>query len=155
LSLLGIDIGSGSCKGVVFDENGKIMASSESVYSTYSPGPDMVEINADVFWKAVVEVTRNVSELMACDPIEAISISSHGETVIPVNRHGEAIGPAIMNSDNRAVKEANWWNRELGKDEIYRITGLPLHAMFALNKIMWLRENQPDVYAKADRFISV
>jgi xylulokinase len=131
------------------------MARSESVYSTYSPGPDMTEINADVFWKAVVEVTRNVSELMADDPIEAISISSHGETVIPVNRHGEAIGPAIMNSDNRAVKETNWWNRELGRDEIYRITGLPLHAMFALNKIIWLRENQPDVFTKADRFVSV
>ena len=60
-----------------------------------------------------------------------------------------------MNSDNRAEEEAEWWNKTFGKEEIYKITGVPLHAMFTLNKIMWIRKNKPEIYSKTHRFLSV
>lgn len=155
MSLLGIDIGSGSCKGVVFDYFGEILASASYEYSTYSPGPNMAEINPEIFWEAVIKITRQLAAAVANNPIEALSISSHGETIIPIDRFGNAVSPAIMNSDNRAVEQSIWWEKALGREKIYEITGLPLHTMFALNKIMWLKQYKPDVYAKTERFVSV
>lgn len=155
MSLLGIDIGSGSCKGVAFDEDGNILASANYGYSTYSPGPDMVEINAEVFWEAVVNISRQITEKIPDNPVEALAVSSHGETVIPVDGDGNPVGPGIMNSDNRALEQSRWWENTLGKEAVYEITGVPLHPMFALNKIMWLKKHRPEQFAGAERFLSV
>lgn len=155
MSLLGIDIGSGSCKGVVFDHSGRILAASSREYATYSPAHNTAELDAEVFWESVVKVVRQVSAMVENDPVEALSISSHGETFIPVYGDGSAAGPAVMNSDNRAVKQSQWWESAMGRERIYGITGLPLHPMFALNKILWLKENDPEAYSRAHRFVSV
>lgn len=155
MSLLGIDLGSGSCKGVVFNYYGMIIAQASEEYSVYSPAPGMAEMDAEIFWEAVVKVTRRLSAVVERDPIEALSISSHGETFIPVLNDGSAAGPAVMNSDNRAVKQSEWWEKTLGKEKIYSITGLPVHPMFALNKIIWLKEHNPDVYSRVDKFLNV
>ena len=155
MSLLGIDLGSGSCKGVVFSADGAILAQAAREYTPLCPRPGWAEMPAETFWEALVAVTREVATQVPRDPIEALAISSHGETVIPVASDGRTVGPAIMNSDNRAIAEAAWWETALGGDEIYRITGTPLHPMFAINKIMWLRAHAPEVYACAERFLSV
>jgi len=155
MSLLGIDIGSSSCKGVVFSAGGMELARESQSYSPTIIGSAMVEIDAVVFRDAVFNVIRLLSERVEHDPIQAFAISSHGETTIPVDKNGNATYRAIMNSDNRAEVEVEWWDKTFGKEEIYKITGLPLHAMFALNKIMWIRKHKPEVYAKTERFLSV
>lgn len=155
MSLLGIDMGSGSCKGVVFAHDGTMLAQAARAYAPTCPRPGWAEMAAEIFWESMIAVTREVSARVAHDPIEALAISSHGETVIPVDTQGQAVGPAIMNSDNRATAEAAWWTTAFGDDNLYRITGSPLHAMFALNKIMWLRHHAPEIYTRTDRFLSV
>lgn len=155
MSLLGIDIGSGSCKGVVFDVNGNHLASETVPYTANSRQPSFVEIDATVFRDAVFTIVRKLSEQVTHDAIEALAVSSHGETIIPIDQNGNAIAPAIMNADNRAVAEADWWRENFGAEEIYEISGVPLHAMFSLNKIMWLRKYQPEIYHAAYKFLSV
>ena len=155
MSLLGIDVGSSSCKGVAFDVRGRMLARASSAYSPASPGPGMFEIDAECFWRAVVEVTRTVAGQVAGDPIEALAISSHGETFMPVNTAGTAIAPAIMNADSRALEQSDRWETTLGRGKIYAITGLPLHPMWSLNKIMWLKQHNSGLFARAARFVSV
>lgn len=155
MSLLGIDIGSSSCKGVVFNADGKELARGGQSYSTVNTGPAMVEMDATLMRDAVFNVIRELSKKTADDPIKAFAISSHGETTIPVDKNGNAVGPAIMNSDNRAVEETEWWEKTFGKEKIYAITGVPLHSMFSLNKIIWLKKNNPGLYNRADKFLSV
>jgi xylulokinase len=155
MSLLGIDIGSSSCKGVVFGTSGEELAKATHAYSTEHPGPAMVEMNPEVFRDAVFAVIRTLSAQVLHDPVEALAISSHGETTIPVDSDGNPSGPAIMNSDNRAVEEAQWWDESFGREKIYAITGLPLHAMFSLNKIMWIKRHRPEIYNRSAKFLSV
>jgi len=155
LSLLGLEIGSSSSKGVVFNLDGTVLASATENYSIYSPSPAMFEIDAQKFWQAVVKITRRLSENVENDPIEALAISSQGETFVPVDKDGNEAGPAIMNSDNRAVEQTKQCLQTLGKEGIYRIAGVPAHPMFALNKIMWLKKHKPDDYARAKKFLSV
>lgn len=112
-------------------------------------------MDATIFREMVFSVIRKLCKQVRDHPVEAFAISSHGETTIPVDKQGNATHPAIMNSDNRAGEEAGWWERTFGREEIYKITGVPLHEMFSLNKILWIRKNLPEVYAKTDRFLSV
>jgi xylulokinase len=155
MSLLGIDIGSSCCKGIVFSTSGMVLASHNHSYSTLNVGPSMVEIDGTIFREAVFNIIRKLSSQVQDDPIEALAISSHGETTIPIDKNGNTSGPAIMNSDNRAEEEAEWWAKTFGKEKIYKITGVPLHAMFTINKIIWIKKHRPEIYLKTDRFLSV
>ncbi len=153
MGLLGIDLGSSSVKGVVFDHSGRPIASAARSYETLRPAPDAAEADAQKIWEAAAGVIRELAR--GAEPIEALAVSSHGETFIPVDAHGEPAGFAMMNSDNRAVKEIRQLTKELGERELYAITGVPAHPMFALPKIMWLKKHRPETYAKTARFLSV
>lgn len=155
MSLLGLDIGSSSCKGAVFTHGGKILAQDTKEYSTYSPQPAMVEMKGEIFWEAAAAVIRQLASRVTKDPIEAMAISSHGETFIPVDKTGKPVGPAIMNTDNRGIEEAQWCEQVLGKEKIYGITGLPVHPMYAMPKILWLKKHKPEIFNAAGRFASV
>lgn len=153
MGLLGIDLGSSSVKGVVFDYSGRPIASAARSYETLRPEPSAAEADAQQIWDAAAGVIRELAG--GAEPIDALAVSSHGETFIPVDAHGEPVGYAIMNSDNRAVKEIRQLTKELGEMELYAITGVPAHPMFALPKIMWLKKHRPEVYTTAARFLSV
>ena len=74
-----------------------------------------------------METALTLDELRATkrDAVRALSISSHGETIVPLDRRGSAIRPALMNADNRAVAESRMLERKLGEQQLYRRTGLP------------------------------
>ena len=101
---------------------------------------------------AAVEVIRTVAQI--APDIEAICAGSHGETFIAVDSDCRPVYCAVMNADNRATKEAKSWEKIISRRELYKITGVPLHPMFALNKIMWLKNNKPDVFSRSDMFLS-
>ena len=151
MSLLGVDIGSSSVKASVFDYDGNVIQSAQSSYVPYIIGDgNRVELPADEFWKAFVEVVREISEMQG--DIQALAISSHGETLIPVDKHGEEICNAIMNMDNRATWQAKRilkWEKE-----IYAVTGLPVQPLYPLVKAIWLRENEKEIYTSAEKFLS-
>jgi len=153
LSLLGIDVGSSSCKAVAFDIKGNILAKSILDYWPDTNGI-FSEMDADIFWKSVIKVVGDVSKKLKKDEIEALSISSQGETFICVDKAGNCVCPAIMNSDNRAKGEVDLLNKIFNKEKIYRISGAPLHPMFPLAKILWLKKNKPDIYERTKYFLS-
>lgn len=153
MSLLGIDVGSSSCKAVAFDIKGNILAKSILDYWPDTNGI-FSEMDADIFWKSVIKVVGDVSKKLKKDEIEALSISSQGETFICVDKAGNCVCPAIMNSDNRAKGEVDLLNKIFNKEKIYRISGAPLHPMFPLAKILWLKKNKPDIYERTKYFLS-
>ena len=155
MSLLGVDIGSSRCKAAAFSVRGRAVAEASTSYAPTIPGPAMAEMDPVLFRQAVASVVREAAAgaAGASDPVRALCISSHGETFIPVDRAGAPIGRAIMNTDNRAIAEAEWWERTVGREGIYRITGLPPHPMYALAKILWLKRHQPDQFRAAARFL--
>jgi xylulokinase len=155
MSLLAIDIGSSQCKAVVFAVSGAVIARSVCPYSPDFPQPTFAEMDPANFWRAVCKTSREVTRDLVHDPVQAVCLSSHGETFIPVSAHGEEIGPAILNIDNRAAREANWCENAIGARRIFEITGLVVHPMYPIPKILWLREHHPEIYSKAARFLGV
>src|ERR1700690_1822552 len=155
MSLLAIDIGSSQCKAVVFTATGEVIARSVFPYSPDFPQPDFAEMDPANFWRAVCATAREVTRDLGKNPVQALCLSSHGETFIPVNANGEAGGPAILNIDNRATQEAQWCENAIGARRIFEITGLIAHPMYPIPTILWLRKHRPELYSKTDRFLSV
>jgi len=154
MSLLGLDMGTSACKAAIFADDGSLLASAAHEYNADVPRPNWMEMDPDRMWDAAVEVVRAAAALVT-DPVAALAVSSQGETFIPVGGDGACVGPAIMNADNRALDQVAFFDRELGRARAHSITGCVLHSMYALPKILWLKQNRPDIYSRAAKFLSV
>jgi xylulokinase len=152
LSYLGLDIGTGGCKAVVFDRKGKELASSFREYPVLHPHPDWAEINPDEVIKKCFEVISEVNASIS-DPVVSMSISSQGEAFAPIGRNGQILGNAMISSDSRARDIAVAWSNNFGMKKIYSITGHTPHPLFTLFKILWIKEHQPDVWNETRYFL--
>src|SRR5262249_40851855 len=124
-------MGSSACKAVAFSDDGRILVRKTACYQpVVSPHPSWAEVPAQSFWFALVAVARAIASELVDDPVEVLSISSHGETLIPVDSRGQPVTAAILNMDNRAVAEAQRLIETLGGRHIFDITGLSVHCMY-------------------------
>jgi xylulokinase len=154
MSLLALDIGSSRCKAVVFAVTGEILAQHAYAYTPEFPHPSHAEMNPERFWQAVCHCSQAVSKNLS-DPIRALCLSSHGETFVLVDGRNQAIAPAILNQDNRAMEESAWLEKTLGRKRLFEITGLVAHPMYPVPKLLWLRKHRPDLSARTTHFLTV
>jgi xylulokinase len=152
LSYLGLDIGTGGCKAVVFSSEGKEIASSFREYPVMHLHPDWAELNPNEVIDKCFDAIREVNGKIF-DPVLSMGISSQGEAFIPVGKNGGMLGNAMVSSDARARDIAENWTRQFGADRLYRITGHTSHPLFTLFKILWIKENQPDIWKNAKYFL--
>ena len=152
MSYLGLDIGTGGCKAVVFNREGKELASSFREYPVLHPHADWAELNPDEVIDKCFEVITEVNA-KTTDPVVSMSVSSQGEAFTPVDKDSRALGNAMVSSDTRARDIAVDWSKNFGIERIYKITGHTPHPLFSLYKILWIKENQPNVWKDARYFL--
>ncbi len=152
MSLLGLDVGITGCKAVVFRADGRALAEAYREYPLYQPHPGWMELDPEEVWAAVTDVIRRATAAAGDEPVRALAISTHGESVVPLDAQGRTLGRFITAIDTRATEEAAWWDARVGKERLFQITGMPLHAMYTVNKLMWLRRHAPEVFGAARRF---
>lgn len=152
MSLLGLDIGITGCKAVVFSAEGHALAEAYQEYPLYQPHPGWMELDPEEVWAAVRAVIGQVTGAVPGDPVRALSISTHGESVVPLDAQGNPLYRFITAIDTRATAESAWWDAEMGRERLFNITGMPLHPMYTVNKLMWLRRFDPAVFNAAHRF---
>lgn len=157
MSVLGIDVGTTTCKGIVVDKNGFIIAKKQTDYSIKPIiKNNTVTIDAKVFKECVFLIIKELSLMVnGVDVIKAISISTHGETLIVVGKDGEPLTPAILSMDRRCICEMQFLEKELGKEKFYSICGTPIHSQYPVPKIMWHKKNEPEIFSKAYKFCTV
>jgi len=154
LALVGIDVGTSGCKVVAFTEGGEIIASGYEEYPFLTPRSGWLELDPDKIWEAVLNSLKKVAAQTG-DTIDAIAVNSHGETLIPLGRDGQVLYRAIANFDTRSERYVDFWKERLDPFQIFQITGMPLHGMYTVNKILWLRDEKPDIFEKVDKFCCV
>lgn len=155
MSLLAVDMGSTNCKALAFSEDGRVLAQKITSYAAQSCHSSGTEMPPEKFWQALAAATRAIAAQVNRDPVEALAISSHGETFVPVDSRQNPVRPAILNVDTRAVRESNWLASEIGRERIFEITGLAVHPMYPLAKILWLRRHEPDAFSASARFLAL
>ena len=154
MSLLAVDIGSSACKAVLFAVDGEILAQYTSAYTPEFPQPSFAEMDPEKFWHAVCACCHAVLK-DAIEPVQALCLSSHGETFVAVDANGRPLSPAILNQDSRATTEAGWLEAAIGRQHLFQITGLVTHPMYSVPKIIWLRQHRPDIFASTARFVTL
>jgi xylulokinase len=154
MSLLAVDIGSSTCKALVFASHGNVLAQHSVKYAPEFPRPAFAELNPEKFWDAVCSCSREVSAHLA-DSVQALCLSSHGETFVAIDSCGRPVTRAILNQDGRATRESAWCEETIGRERLFEITGLFAHPMYPIPKIVWLRNNQPDIFASTQCFASL
>jgi sugar (pentulose or hexulose) kinase len=156
--LIGLDIGTTSVKAGVFEASGRQLAAVGQEYRIDHPAPDRAEIDAETYWEATVVAVRRALVVAEADParVTAMAVSSQGETVVPVDANGRALGPAIVWLDNRAVVEARELAKRFGDALIYDRTGVPsVTPTWTACKLLWWRRHEPGLFAATRHFLLV
>lgn len=154
MSFLGIDVGTTGCKAIVFNERGGQLSSAYREYDIHAPKPRQAELDSETVWERIKETIRDAAASAdRGDPIEALSVTSMGEAVVPVGKDGEILGPSILNVDIRGEEQIEPLKREVSETELYNINGNVLANQYTLPKLMWIRDHAPELYEKTDRFM--
>lgn len=153
MSWMGIDIGTSGCKTVVFDQHGRMLATAAREYQTLMPREGWAELDSGRVIDACLEVLAEAAgRCRDTDPVVGIGVSSQGEAFTAVGPAGEVMTNAMVSFDTRAVGLAHSWPLSFGPRRLYDITGHTAHPMFTLFKILWLRDQRPDVWQGARHF---
>lgn len=142
MSVLGLDVGTSTCKGVVLSEDGRILAQNQITYAdAVTVRGATAEISANVFEDSAKKVISVLAQATKHDPIAAIAVSSHGETLIPIGRNGRPLCDAILSMDRRSQDCSDHLIERFGQEKIYSITGTMMHPQFPVPKVMWLQQH--------------
>ena len=152
---IGIDLGTQSMKGILMDPEGKLLAKASAQYIPEFPGPNLCEHDVNAWKEALKEIIGALlseSEVPA-DEIGMLGYASQCGGIIPVATDGEAIRKAILWLDRRAEPQCEELREIISPDEALRIVGSNITSTLRAPKIMWLRENEPEIYEKATAFL--
>ncbi|MCJ7734650.1 MAG: FGGY family carbohydrate kinase [Anaerolineales bacterium] len=155
--LLAIDIGTTTVKAGIFSVDGKCLGIAHQGYDLDTPAVDQVEIDAETYWKAIINVVRQAltNGNISNKKIAGIGVSSQGETLVAVDNSGMPVFPAIVWLDKRAQKQAQVLKPQLEKI-VYAHTGIPeINPTWTACKIAWIKENHPEIYRKVYKFLLV
>lgn len=153
--LLAIDAGTTSIKAGLFDPNGRCIGIAREEYRIDTPGVDRAELDPEIYWQSCVSTVKQVLSRSKGNSIACIAVSSQGETLICTDENGRPLRPAIIWIDNRATDQASRL-AEKYTPQVYDRTGIPeIIATWPACKILWLKENEPDVFNKTSKFLLV
>lgn len=153
MSLMGLDIGTTGCKCTIFSCEGSVVSYSYKEYNTQSPKPGYYELDPRVVWDSVKNIIYNAVNSYKGEPVTAVCISSFGESAVPVDKHGNVLGNSILYTDKRGSSQCKELVEYLGKQTIMNLAGVSAHPMYTVSKIMWIKENMPDMYARVWKFM--
>lgn len=158
MSLVGLDVGTTGCKATVFSTEGDILGQSVREYSILAPHAGWAEQDAELVWQLAWEslgdaVTAARHDWPTAPAPQALALSVQGEAVVPVDGDGRALRPMILGMDTRTAAENDWLAHQFGAEVLFRRTGMPLHTINTLPKLLWLRRHEPEAWHRAHRFL--
>ena len=152
---LGVDIGTTATKSVAFSESGQVVAMQAAFYAMHHPREGWSEQDPDELFAAVCSTIRSVmTQLQPHLPL-FVSFSAAMHSLILVDAQGKPLTPCIIWADNRAADVAARLRSTGRGAACYQDTGVPIHPMSPLCKILWLKEQEPTLFKQAARFISI
>ncbi|HZK39656.1 MAG TPA: xylulokinase [Clostridia bacterium] len=148
--LIGIDIGTSGTKTVLFTQTGSVIASETVEYPLYQPQNGYAEQDPANWWKATVATIKAVIQKSGIDSadIAGIGLSGQMHGLVMLDGNAEVLRPSIIWCDQRTAKECEEITRKVGKERLIEITANPALTGFTASKILWVRNNEPEVYAK-------
>ena len=151
--LLAHDLGTSGNKGTLYTPEGQLVASVTCAYPTSYSNGNWAEQNPLDWWRAVCLSTRQLLERAAVNPSDIAVVALSGQMMgcTPVDRQGNALRPSILYCDQRATEQAGLILSRIDLAHFYRIAGHRVSASYTLEKLMWIRDREPEVYARTSQ----
>jgi xylulokinase len=150
---IGVDLGTSAVKLILMDENGKIAGVVSKEYPISFPKQGWSEQNPYDWYDKSVEGIR---ELVSANPgieIEGISFGGQMHGLVVLDKDDKVIRPAILWNDGRTEKECEYLNDEIGRKVITEETGNIAFAGFTAPKLLWMKANEPELFAKIEKIM--
>jgi xylulokinase len=149
--LLGIDVGTGGTRAVLIDLSGEVVASSASEHAgIHSAQIGWAEQAPEDWWRATREALAGVMESseLARNQIKAVGFTGQMHGCVMLDADGTVLRPALIWCDQRTQPQCDWLTEKIGFERLIELTCNPALPNFTLTKLLWVREHQPDIFAK-------
>lgn len=152
--IIAYDLGTGGVKASLYDEKMKTVAKSFIEYPTYYPENGLHEQMPEDWWNGITASTQKLLKKSQASPdsIKCIALSGHSLVTVPIGKDGTTLSTSVpIWSDTRATKQAEHFFEKVDEEEWYLTTGNGFPpACYSLFKLMWLKENEPELFSKID-----
>lgn len=159
--LVGCDVGTGGTKAVVMAADGTVLGTHFIEYPLITTkGPDekypgaKAEHDPDWYWNAVADTIKVSIEQSKVNPkdIKGVSISALSPACILVDKDLQPLQNAHIWMDRRATAECDWLKQNIGEERVFKLSANPVDPYYATTKLMWEKNNRPDLYKKTYKF---
>lgn len=150
---IGIDVGTSAVKLLLMDEKGQIHKIVSKEYPLYFPHSGWSEQNPEDWYEQTIDGMQELLE--ECDRTKVAGISFGGQMhgLVVLDGEDQVIRPAILWNDGRTVKETDYLNETIGKKNLSRYTANIAFAGFTAPKLLWMKENEPELFAKIKKIM--
>ena len=148
--ILAHDLGTSGDKATLYTAAGTRLGSVTAAYPSNFFNGCWAEQEPDDWWRAVCDSTRRLLAETKVDPADIAVVALSGQMMgcTPVDAQGNALRPSILYCDQRAVAEAGQIEARVGADRFYSIVGHRVSASYSIEKLMWVKAHEPEVYAR-------
>ncbi|MBN2256356.1 MAG: xylulokinase [Anaerolineaceae bacterium] len=147
--LLGIDISTTGSKALLIDEHGTVIASHTTPHPSSQPYPLWSEQNPADWWSGIVTSIRAVLEQIGdASAVKAIGLTGQMHGLVCLDAKNAILRPAILWNDQRTQAQCDLIHKRIGREKFIQISGNVALTGFTAPKILWVAENEPDVYAR-------
>lgn len=148
---LGIDVSTTATKALLVDSGGQVVAVSATEYPFETPRPLWSEQHPGLWWDGAQKSIRAVLEQSGIDPAQVGGVGLTGQMhgLVLLDEAGEVLRPSILWNDQRTQAQCDEIHARIGRERFIQITGNVALTGFTAPKILWVKQNEPDVYAKA------
>ena len=157
--LVGIDLGSTSLKAVVYDTRGRVVASAARPTERFHPEPAHPEWTVwqpEQIWGGTADALREaVARLDDPGRIRAVAVTGMGMDGVPIDAQGRWLYPFISWLDPRTAPQLEWWKAHIGAEKVFSVGGNPLWAINSALRILWMKEHEPQVLARTDKWLLI
>ncbi|HHT43601.1 MAG TPA: sugar kinase [Firmicutes bacterium] len=151
---LGVDIGTTGLKTCLVDREGRVIRKAYRKLRTYGLDQNKRELNPQEIFAGVLETIQEAAAGLGSQ-VELITVSSLGEAIVPVDKTGQPLMNSMIGTDPRGSEELAWIKGLFPPEELTRITGLNLSSIYSLNKIMYLKRNEPSIFEHTWKFFCI
>lgn len=149
--VLAHDLGTTGNKATLYAEDGTLVASHTEPYPTHFFNGNWAEQDPNDWWRAVCTATRVLLQRVAAGDVAVVALSGQMMGCTPVDATGRALRPSLLYCDQRATTEAATLLQRISLRDFYAIVGHRISASYTLEKLMWLRRHEPDVFRQTNK----
>lgn len=150
---IGVDLGTSAVKLLLMEGNGKICNIVSNEYPLSFPQPGWSEQKPEDWWDAVVDGIKKLVDGYDASQVAGISFGGQMHGLVILDENDQVIRPAILWNDGRTTKQVDYLNNEIGKDKLSNYTANIAFAGFTAPKILWVKENEPENFAKIKKIM--